>query len=463
MHDYQVYQVKDMKEMMRGIRIRSKDWPPHRDGFITRLLKWDQENAPDIAANHRVAANGPKKGPRKTTPTPAQALAAANSKESRKRKQTSPPVETVSKPKRQRTAMADDDSGNLEKTSAAPGEASSDGKPVRSQYTQKHKAKSSTQVRDDTQPRHDEDVAMAETVHENFSRLTAPWRSRNNAHSIIPEEDEGDGDDEDDGEEAERVTGKGSNKRHVDRKTSRLTSKMTDQVPLSEDNRPGQKIHSSKDRVPQSTRSNRATSKDRPFESAARKSLKGKMSQNITSSKTTNRTDITARTDFDVDGPDAGSTNNSIELEESEWEDDEVTTERSPRAAPKTKKGKNKNEHAQPEKTAEELAKARAEHQRKLHLARPLGTYSDPKVAEAWRVKNRTIKLKMDHDMRPGEERALMDQLGTWRWTERYLEKAKEEGREVRLWMSGDYDDCYEEDRERSEPEDCYPPAEEVE
>jgi hypothetical protein len=34
-------------------------------------------------------------------------------------------------------------------------------------------------------------------------------------------------------------------------------------------------------------------------------------------------------------------------------------------------------------------------------------------------------------------ERAPMDQLGTERYVERYMEQAKVEGREVPLWMGG--------------------------
>jgi hypothetical protein len=48
-----------------------------------------------------------------------------------------------------------------------------------------------------------------------------------------------------------------------------------------------------------------------------------------------------------------------------------------------------------------------------------------------------------------------MDQLGSWRREERYFEIEKEAGREVKLWMSGDFD---EDDRERSPMEMAFPP-----
>jgi hypothetical protein len=88
----------------------------------------------------------------------------------------------------------------------------------------------------------------------------------------------------------------------------------------------------------------------------------------------------------------------------------------------------------------QEVIKAQEEEaarQRKLHEARRHGRYLDKKTAETFRVKHHTVLLPLDEFYQPGKERASMHMLDTRRYTERLLETARAEGREVKLWMGG--------------------------
>jgi hypothetical protein len=80
------------------------------------------------------------------------------------------------------------------------------------------------------------------------------------------------------------------------------------------------------------------------------------------------------------------------------------------------------NKNGKKKMTAEEQE---ADFQRRLHEERRLGEYSDSAVANAWRVKHHTVKVKFDNDVQPDVERAPVDQLGTERYIERYMEQSE--------------------------------------
>jgi hypothetical protein len=92
-------------------------------------------------------------------------------------------------------------------------------------------------------------------------------------------------------------------------------------------------------------------------------------------------------------------------------------------------------------KTAQQLAEekraAEAAWEQELHNERELGHYSDPVLAERFRVKHKTVRVHMESTLRPGVTPAPTDQLGTWRYAERFYAEAKAEGRDLDLWMGG--------------------------
>ncbi|KAI4607486.1 hypothetical protein J4E80_009599 [Alternaria sp. BMP 0032] len=92
-------------------------------------------------------------------------------------------------------------------------------------------------------------------------------------------------------------------------------------------------------------------------------------------------------------------------------------------------------------KTAKQLEEEQRlkdeEEEKKLHEARSLGHYSDPILAKQFRVVHKTVRAPLDGHIRPGVKPAPTDQLGSWRLHERLTNQAKEEGKDLDLWMGG--------------------------
>lgn len=65
------------------------------------------------------------------------------------------------------------------------------------------------------------------------------------------------------------------------------------------------------------------------------------------------------------------------------------------------------------------------------------GRYSDPLLADTYRVRNKTVLARLEGHVRPGVKPAPIEQLGTRRLYEREVDQAKEEGRDLDLWMGG--------------------------
>jgi hypothetical protein len=65
------------------------------------------------------------------------------------------------------------------------------------------------------------------------------------------------------------------------------------------------------------------------------------------------------------------------------------------------------------------------------------GRYSDPLLADTYRVRNKTVLVRMEGHVRPGVKPAPSEQLGTRRLYEREVDQAKEDGRDLDLWMGG--------------------------
>ncbi|KAI4938380.1 hypothetical protein J4E85_000820 [Alternaria conjuncta] len=124
---------------------------------------------------------------------------------------------------------------------------------------------------------------------------------------------------------------------------------------------------------------------------------------------------------------------------------------RTKRQATRSGKGKKKNIKAGTTKdmlnkdgtlkTAKQLEEEQRlkdeEEEKKLHEARSLGHYSDPILAKQFRVVHKTVRAPLDGHIRPGVKPAPTDQLGSWRLHERLMNQAKEEGKDLDLWMGG--------------------------
>ncbi|KAI4646028.1 hypothetical protein J4E93_005607 [Alternaria ventricosa] len=124
---------------------------------------------------------------------------------------------------------------------------------------------------------------------------------------------------------------------------------------------------------------------------------------------------------------------------------------RTKRQATRSGKGKKKNSKAGTTKemlnkdgtlkTAKQLEEEQRlkdeEEEKKLHEARSLGHYSDPILAKQFRVVHKTVRAPLDGHIRPGVKPAPTDQLGSWRLHERLMNQAKEEGKDLDLWMGG--------------------------
>lgn len=65
---------------------------------------------------------------------------------------------------------------------------------------------------------------------------------------------------------------------------------------------------------------------------------------------------------------------------------------------------------------------------REMYLRREPGGYADPRVAEVWRVRQKTIMAPIDNYYEPGKKRAPKEQLQYLRYMERQREEAAKEG-----------------------------------
>jgi hypothetical protein len=93
-------------------------------------------------------------------------------------------------------------------------------------------------------------------------------------------------------------------------------------------------------------------------------------------------------------------------------------------------------------KTAEQLAEENRrlkdkELEQKLHDARRLGGYSDPILAERFRVVYKTVRVPMGGGVQEEVEALPVYQLGMWEYAERLEDEARKEGRESEVWMGG--------------------------
>ncbi|KAI4944089.1 hypothetical protein J4E91_008944 [Alternaria rosae] len=85
------------------------------------------------------------------------------------------------------------------------------------------------------------------------------------------------------------------------------------------------------------------------------------------------------------------------------------------------------------EQVADEKRLKEEEKERKMHNARRLGGYSDPELAEAFRVLHKTVLVPMHGKTQEGVEPAPTDQLGMREYKERLLDEARKEGRKVEV------------------------------
>ena len=92
---------------------------------------------------------------------------------------------------------------------------------------------------------------------------------------------------------------------------------------------------------------------------------------------------------------------------------------------------------ARKRRTAEQVAEDKRleekEEEQKLHNARRLGGYSDPELAETFRVMHKTVLVPMHGQMQEGVEPVPTDQLGMRELRERLVDEARKEGRVVEM------------------------------
>ncbi|CAN9080707.1 unnamed protein product [Alternaria alternata] len=103
-------------------------------------------------------------------------------------------------------------------------------------------------------------------------------------------------------------------------------------------------------------------------------------------------------------------------------------------------KARKKAKRAGATKTTKQLAyeqQQRDEEELRIHNQLRQGRYSDPLLADTYRVKNKTVLVRLEGHIRPGVKPAPSEQLGTRRLYEREVDQAKEEGRDLDLWMGG--------------------------
>ncbi|CAN9200649.1 unnamed protein product [Alternaria alternata] len=104
-------------------------------------------------------------------------------------------------------------------------------------------------------------------------------------------------------------------------------------------------------------------------------------------------------------------------------------------------KARKKATRAGATKTTKQLAdeQQQKDDEEELRIYKKLrhGRYSDPLLADTYRVRNKTVLVRMEGHVRPGVKPAPSEQLGTRRLYEREVDQAKEEGRDLDLWMGG--------------------------
>jgi hypothetical protein len=104
-------------------------------------------------------------------------------------------------------------------------------------------------------------------------------------------------------------------------------------------------------------------------------------------------------------------------------------------------KARKKATRAGATKTTKQLAdeQQRKDDEEELRIYKKLqhGRYSDPLLADTYRVRNKTVLVRMEGHVRPGVKPVPSEQLGTRRLYEREVDQAKEEGRDLDLWMGG--------------------------
>jgi hypothetical protein len=107
----------------------------------------------------------------------------------------------------------------------------------------------------------------------------------------------------------------------------------------------------------------------------------------------------------------------------------------------RSRKARKRARRAGATKTVEQLAdeQQQKDDEEELRIYNELrhGRYSDPLLADTYRVRYKTVLVRMEGHVRPGVKPAPSEQLGSRRLYEREVDQAKEEGRDLDLWMGG--------------------------
>ncbi|KAF2830282.1 hypothetical protein CC86DRAFT_378600 [Ophiobolus disseminans] len=450
MHDYSKEVVIKLKNILRNVRL---SFPATKTEMITMLEDWDKENAPRIAAHEPDRPKRAKRAQAIVQPSRAKTTTAAEQPSKRlKRKgnyETGP-----QSPKRQKTDCIPHAlheqleypfiKFGLNKFVYYPKEdvdAREEENAIETN-TEASSAYRATQE-DDTDTQAEYDGYDKAQKHKYRQKLLFNSRT-GKARGILEEKDKS--------APPRAITGdqeppKGRSKKHTDAMFDEFVGRFQPNALAVEGGNSEEQAANSK----------RGLAQDHRVCTVARKTHRSMLESNpedvksLRRSKLQSPSDDTANVDrgerddvhklyegFALDPTDDLVTNNTDETEVKY----PASRSSSVRVASKSsnhpksgKKGKKTEEDIEAEHA--ERVRLDAEKKRILHESLPLGAYTDLIVARIWRVRHRTIMLKMDNDVAPGKERAPMNQLGSWRWEERYMELEAAAGREVPLWMGG--------------------------
>lgn len=442
MYDYNAHSVMELRDFARSAAITYAN--VRKPALVVALQAWDVDHAPQVAAQLSPIARQARRanaGAAKTSKVAIQPSSPTNLQ--RKRKQPASAADSDQTSKRQKTIepTSNDATGWVPSLASQVIEHEENLDLIRVSGGQIHKSPFTTEVEQVELPHIDEklDDATNELLNKTYGHKLKFRRGGNSkgctykrAGNKVP---------------IPTITPSGrvftgvaklKLKPKLTIKLSAATSPRHQPVIDTEDedfDNEKDGLHGEKHGGEQSTSSKLETTRNRPVRAASRKGREPPEARSKSA-------DI------------ADSRSEAMNQACSAPSDDENKTSSGARTDPKFARATPSTSHAKPRtsnsatlqavaltkkigKTKMTAKEQGADFQRRLHEERRPGEYSDSAVANAWRVKYHTVTVKFDNDVRPDVERALMDQLGTERYVERYMEQAKVEGREVPLWMGG--------------------------
>jgi hypothetical protein len=396
-YDYWARTVAELKQMQRSIGHLS--FPPTKVDMVPILEAWDESNKPLIAAYlpPRPKMNRGKR----TRAKPKRAPAAGVQTQTLKRKEQSPAPERKLRAKRQKTAgragrNSDDDNLKNEPRDTRAVQDKDEETIDHADNEIRSSPKAIPKTRKYKLPVVDEDVERDTTPKQQIEQILAK------ASGLLPQ----------------------------------------DSASVDEDNQ----------NKAQSTQSKSVEIRRRPVRKATRKPCAAnRNTSNNQSIRRSNKKELTSSSASQQSTPSIPSSQRFDDEDHGglyELDDEHPPVElgsnneapvKNPNGAKKAKKAKKTKTPQEIEADIESEKREKEEEERELHKLRPPSRYVDEGLRRTWPVRYRIVKLPHDHDIPSGTKRAPMEQISSQRWEERYLEQAKEQGVEVKLWMRGQW------------------------